>query len=70
MRYFTRRQHLTTLIESNVTGPPKPIRVLGVPVQELIPVGVIAGNLAIAFLAFSYARAAHGHHLVRRGPVP
>jgi hypothetical protein len=55
MRYFTRRQRLSNLIESNVTGPSEPIRVLGVPVQELIPVGVIAGNLAIAFLAFSYA---------------
>jgi diacylglycerol O-acyltransferase / wax synthase len=55
MRYFTRRQRLTNLIESNVTGPPEPIRVLGAPVQELIPVGVIAGNLTIAFLAFSYA---------------
>ena len=55
MRYVTRRQRLTNLIESNVTGPPELIRVLGVPVQELIPVGVIAGNLAIAFLAFSYA---------------
>jgi diacylglycerol O-acyltransferase len=51
----TRRQHLTNVIESNVSGPTDTVRVLGVPVRELIPTGVIAGNLTIAFLAFSYA---------------
>lgn len=55
MRYVTRRQHLTNLIESNLTGPPQPIQALGAVVQDLIPIGVIAGNLAITFLAFSYA---------------
>jgi hypothetical protein len=28
---------------------------LGAPVLELIPIGVLAGNLTIAFLALSYA---------------
>jgi diacylglycerol O-acyltransferase / wax synthase len=55
MRYITRRQHLTNLIESNVTGPSQLIRAFGAPVHELIPIGVLAGNLTIAFLAFSYA---------------
>jgi hypothetical protein len=55
MRYLTRRQHLTNLVESDVTGPPVPVQMLGAAVLELIPAGVLAGNLAITFLAFSYA---------------
>lgn len=55
MRYYTRRQHLTNLTESNVSGPSQPIRILGAPVLELIPIGVLAGNLTISFLALSYA---------------
>jgi diacylglycerol O-acyltransferase / wax synthase len=55
MRYFTRHQRLTNVVESNVTGPAEPVRVLGARVADLVPVGVIAGNLAITFLAFSYA---------------
>jgi WS/DGAT/MGAT family acyltransferase len=55
LRYFTRRQRLANLIESNVAGPPEPIRVLGAPLLDLVPVGVLAGNLALSFLALSYA---------------
>jgi diacylglycerol O-acyltransferase / wax synthase len=54
IRAVTRHQHITNLIESNVTGPADEIRVLGAPVLDLIPIGVLAGNLTIAFLAFSY----------------
>jgi WS/DGAT/MGAT family acyltransferase len=55
MRRMTRRQHLTNTVVSNLVGPKQPITVLGTPVLELIPIGVLAGNLASAFLAFSYA---------------
>lgn len=55
LRRFTRRQRLTTIVESNVTGPPAPIRLLGADVIDMIPIGALAGNLAISFLAFSYA---------------
>jgi diacylglycerol O-acyltransferase / wax synthase len=55
LRYFTRRQRMANLIESNVAGPPEPIRVLGAPLLDLVPVGVLAGNLALSFLALSYA---------------
>ncbi|WP_410816253.1 wax ester/triacylglycerol synthase domain-containing protein [Micromonospora sp. 050-3] len=55
LRRFTRRQRLTTVVESNVTGPPAPIRLLGADVIDMIPIGALAGNLAISFLAFSYA---------------
>jgi len=55
LRRFTRRQHLTTVVESDVIGPPAPIRLFGAPVIDLIPIGALAGNLAISFLALSYA---------------
>ncbi|HET8683215.1 MAG TPA: wax ester/triacylglycerol synthase family O-acyltransferase [Micromonosporaceae bacterium] len=55
MRYYTRRQHLTNLTESNVAGPSRPIRMLGAPALDVVPIGVLAGNLAISFLALSYA---------------
>jgi diacylglycerol O-acyltransferase / wax synthase len=55
LRRFSRRQRLTNLIESNVAGPPSTVDLLGVPVLDLIPLGSLAGNLAISFLALSYA---------------
>jgi WS/DGAT/MGAT family acyltransferase len=55
LRRYTRRQRLTTIVESNVTGPSAPIRLLGAEVIDMIPIGALAGNLAISFLAFSYA---------------
>src|SRR5690348_2666743 len=55
MRVFTRHQRLTNLVVSNVVGPAQPLVVLGTPVLELIPLGALAGNLALTFLALSYA---------------
>jgi diacylglycerol O-acyltransferase / wax synthase len=55
MRWFSRHQHLTNVVESDVTGPRVPIAVLGARVVDLVPVGVLAGNLTVSFLAFSYA---------------
>jgi WS/DGAT/MGAT family acyltransferase len=54
IRHFTRRQRLTNLIESNLAGPPAPISILGAPVVDLVPIGNLAGNLAVSFLALSY----------------
>ena len=54
-RRFSRSQHFINLVESDVTGPAAPIRMLGAPVLDLVPVGGIAGNLTITFLAISYA---------------
>jgi WS/DGAT/MGAT family acyltransferase len=55
MRMFTRHQRLTNFVVSNVVGPPEPLMMLGSPVVELIPLGALAGNLALTFLALSYA---------------
>ncbi len=54
-RRFSRSQHLINVVESNVAGPAAPIRLLGAPVLDLVPIGGIAGNLTITFLAVSYA---------------
>lgn len=54
MRYATRHQHLTNIVVSNMIGPDHRIAVLGSPVLDLVPVGALAGNLALSFLAFSY----------------
>ncbi len=52
--WVSRHQRLTNLVESNMPGPPAPITLLGAPVRELIPIGTLAGNLSIAFVALSY----------------
>jgi hypothetical protein len=54
LRPFTRRQRLVSTVESNVVGPREPLRLLGAPVLDLVPVGNLAGNLGLAFLAMSY----------------
>ena len=54
-RWFSRRQHWTNLVESNVAGPEAPIRMLGAPVLDLVPIGCLIGNMAVSFLALSYA---------------
>lgn len=54
MRAVTRHQHITNLIVSNLPGPAGEIHALGAPVVDLIPIGILAGNLTITFLAFSY----------------
>jgi len=55
MRLFTRHQRLTNVVVSNVVGPAEPLVLFGAPVVELIPLGALAGNLALTFLALSYA---------------
>ena len=54
VRRFTRQQHFTNVMESNIAGPPDPISLLDAAVLDLIPVGNLAGNLALGFLALSY----------------
>ncbi|MEV6306677.1 wax ester/triacylglycerol synthase domain-containing protein [Actinoplanes sp. NPDC051861] len=54
-RWCARHQRVTTVVESDLIGPPEPIRLLGVPVRALIPVGNLAGNVGLSFVALSYA---------------
>jgi WS/DGAT/MGAT family acyltransferase len=53
--YFSRHQRMIHFVESNVPGPPVPVRVLGAPVLDVLPIGNLAGNLGVSFLAVSYA---------------
>lgn len=55
VRWFIRRQRVISFIESDVVGPAAPIRLLGLPVVDLVPVTPVAGNLTVAFVALSYA---------------
>jgi hypothetical protein len=55
MRWYVRRQRWTNVVESNVAGPPAHLTAFGAPVLELIPIGVLSGNLTVAFVALSYA---------------
>jgi hypothetical protein len=69
-RRLSRAQHLVNLVESNVPGPAAPIRMLGAPVLDLVPVGAIAGNMTITFLALSYAGRLVVSTLADRDRVP
>ena len=55
VRWFIGRQRMITFIESDLAGPPAPIRLLGLRVLDLVPVTPLAGNLTVAFVTLSYA---------------
>jgi WS/DGAT/MGAT family acyltransferase len=55
LRWFSRHQRMTSLVVSDLIGPADPVWFFGRRVRELIPLSPLAGNLALAFLAFSYA---------------
>ncbi|MEU7872956.1 wax ester/triacylglycerol synthase domain-containing protein [Dactylosporangium sp. NPDC049140] len=69
-RRLSRNQHMVNLVESNLPGPPDPVRALGLPVLHLLPIGAIAGNLTITFLALSYAGELVITTIADRGRVP
>ncbi|BCJ44979.1 diacylglycerol O-acyltransferase [Actinoplanes ianthinogenes] len=55
IRRLSRRQRVTTVMESNMTGPATPIRLLGAPVRQVFAVGNLAGNVGLSVVALSYA---------------
>jgi hypothetical protein len=54
-QWFIRRQHLVNTFLTNVRGPTQELSLLGVPVVAVTPASPIAGNVTVAFTAFSYA---------------
>lgn len=56
-QWFIRRQHLVNTFLTNVRGPTHELSLLGVPVVAVTPASPIAGNVTVAFTAFSYAGA-------------
>jgi diacylglycerol O-acyltransferase len=52
---FVRSQHLINTFLTNVHGPTEELTLLGTRVTAVTPVSPIAGNVTVAFTAFSYA---------------
>lgn len=55
LRWFIDRQRLVTTFVTNLPGPDSRLAFLGVPVTAVVPVGVISGNVTVAFAVLSYA---------------
>jgi len=55
LRWFSRRQHMINIVESNLAGPRETMHLLGAPVTGIVPIGTLAGNISLGFLALSYA---------------
>ena len=53
-RFFIRRQHLVNVLVTNLAGPQFPIYVAGARLESVVPIPPIAGNVTVAFAAFSY----------------
>jgi diacylglycerol O-acyltransferase / wax synthase len=52
---FIRRQRLVNTFLTNVHGPAYELAILGTPIAAVVPLSPIAGNVTVAFTAFSYA---------------
>ncbi len=55
LRWFVERQRLVNSFLTNLPGPVQRLSFTGVPVGEVLPVTVTAGNVTVAFAALSYA---------------
>lgn len=53
-RWFVERQRLVNAFLTNLRGPDA-LTIGGRPVRRIAPIGVVAGNVAVAFAAMSYA---------------
>jgi hypothetical protein len=54
--WFIGHQHRFHALVSNVPGPDRPLSFAGVEIRAIVPVSVgEAGNVAVSFLALSYA---------------
>lgn len=55
VRWFMERQHLVTTFVTNLRGPDAPVSFLGSTVSEVVPLALVAGNVAVSFAVLSYA---------------
>ena len=53
--WFVRHQRMVNLYVTNVAGPALPVQLLDSPVQAIIPIPPLGGNMPIGFGVFSYA---------------
>ncbi|BDB60699.1 MULTISPECIES: wax ester/triacylglycerol synthase domain-containing protein [Rhodococcus] len=54
-RWFIDRQRLVNSFLSDLPGPPTPLTIAHAPVTSIMPLIVSTGNIAVAFVALSYA---------------
>ena len=47
--------HLVHTFTTNLRGPDQPVSFLGTTVSQILPLSVLAGNVAVAFAVMSYA---------------
>jgi WS/DGAT/MGAT family acyltransferase len=55
LRWAVNRQRLVHTVVTNLRGPDASVSFLGAAVDEIVPLGLLAGNIAVAFAVFSYA---------------
>jgi diacylglycerol O-acyltransferase / wax synthase len=54
-RWLIERQRLVNTFVTNLRGPPQPLRFLGAEVDDVVALGLVAGNVAVGFTVLSYA---------------
>lgn len=55
LRWAVNHQRLVHTFVTNLRGPDAPVSFLGAGVGEIVPLNLLAGNIAVAFAVFSYA---------------
>ena len=55
LRWLIRRQRRVNTFVSNVRGPERPLALFGAEVTEILPLGIVSGNVTVAFTVLSYA---------------
>jgi diacylglycerol O-acyltransferase len=55
VRWMSSHQRLVQVVESDMIGPAGPVKMLGVPVLDVVAIGNLTGNVALSIVAFSYA---------------
>lgn len=56
-RPMINRQRMVNTFLTNLSGPPRPLTLCGIPISRIVPLTVTAGNVSVAFAALSYAGA-------------
>jgi diacylglycerol O-acyltransferase / wax synthase len=54
-QYLLDHQHFVNVFTTNLVGPPVPVYVVGAEILDVLPIIQVAGNVTLAFCAFSYS---------------
>lgn len=55
LRWVVNHQHLVHTFATNLRGPDMPVSFLGATVSDIVPLNILAGNVAVDFAVLSYA---------------